>query len=57
MEGEPTTVVACGNGNTVALLTPGAGKIYMGRLRHDKPGPVDITQAAVEMHALPSQIW
>ena len=28
MEGEPTTVVACGNGNTVALLTPGAGKIW-----------------------------
>jgi hypothetical protein len=28
MEGEPITVVACGNGNTVPLLTPGAGKIW-----------------------------
>ena len=28
MEGEQATVVACGNGNTVALLTPGAGKIW-----------------------------
>ena len=28
MKGEPTTVVACGNGNTVPLLTPGAGKIW-----------------------------
>ena len=28
MESEQATVVACGNGNTVALLTPGAGKIW-----------------------------
>ena len=28
MESEQATVVACGNGNTVALLTPGAGKTW-----------------------------
>ena len=28
MEGEPITVVACGNGDTVPVLRPGAGKIW-----------------------------
>jgi hypothetical protein len=50
--------VACGNGNTVPLLTPGAGKIWgeFVTINPDPSTPVDITQAAVEMHALPSQI-
>ena len=29
----------------------------MGRVRDDKPRPVVIAQAALEMHALPPQIW
>ena len=29
----------------------------MGRVRDDKPRPVDIAKAAVEMHALPPQVW